>query len=78
MYPLNQASDAVMHLNAFFWAEDERPRVPADVLISVPRTERTAKQAQSASDNADEEEDKKPNQPSQSGGKRSLKSSSIQ
>ena len=77
MYPLNQASDAVMHLSAFFWAEDERPRVPADVLINVPRTERTAKQAQSASDNADEEEDKQPKQPAQSSGKHSLKTNAV-
>ena len=42
MYPLDQASDEVMHLSAFFWAEDERPRVPADVLIRVPRTERNS------------------------------------
>lgn len=48
MYPLEQASDAVMHLNAFFWADDERPRVPADVLVHVERTPRQGKKAVSA------------------------------
>ena len=56
MYPMNQVSDAVMHLNTFFWAEDERPRVPADVLVSVSRTERPEKQTASATD----EEEQKP------------------
>ena len=50
MYPLGQASDDVMHLGGFFWAEDERPRVPADVMTVVPRTQRAAKQAVSAVD----------------------------
>lgn len=49
MYPMDQATDAVMHLGAFFWAEDERPRVPADVLIIVERSKRPEKQAVSAS-----------------------------
>ena len=57
MYPMDQVSDAVMHLGAFFWAEDERPRVPADVLLKVAPTERPGKQKLSAS--TDEEEDKK-------------------
>ena len=50
MYPLTQAGDEVMHLGGFFWAEDERPRVPADVLLTVPRTKRAAKQTKSAVD----------------------------
>lgn len=48
MYPLNQVSEETMRLGSFFWAEDERPRVPADVLVVVPRTERE-KQTVSAS-----------------------------
>jgi len=49
MYPMDQVSDAVMHLGSFFWAEDERPRVPADVMLTVPRTSRAGKTAASAS-----------------------------
>ena len=48
LYPMNQVTDEIMHLNAFFWAEDERPRTPADVLLDVPRTQRPTKQALSA------------------------------
>lgn len=55
MYPMEQATDAVMHLGAFFWAEDERPRVPADVLLVVERTSRPGKQVISASADEDEE-----------------------
>lgn len=55
MYPMHQASDAVMHLSSFFWAEDERPRVPADVLLNIPRTERSGKQALSAASNEEQE-----------------------
>lgn len=50
MYPLNQASDETMHLSTFFWAEDERPRTPADVLNHVQRSSRPQKQAISASE----------------------------
>ncbi len=49
MYPLNQASEEIMHLGAFFWAEDERPRTPADVLMLVERTARPGKNVFSAS-----------------------------
>ena len=57
MYPMDQVSDAVMHLSGFFWAEDERPRVPADVLIHVPRTSRSEKKAVSASVDEEQEQD---------------------
>ena len=49
MYPMDQVSESVMHLGTFFWAEDERPRVPADVLLHVERTGRSGKKAVSAS-----------------------------
>ncbi|MBQ7531666.1 MAG: hypothetical protein IJT12_08150 [Paludibacteraceae bacterium] len=57
MYPMDQVTDAVMHLGAFFWAEDERPRVPADVLLNVPRTPRGEKKKVSASVDEDEQEE---------------------
>ena len=55
MYPMDQVTDAVMHLSGFFWAEDERPRVPADVLLNIPRTPRGEKKKVSAS--VDEEDE---------------------
>ena len=48
MYPMNQVTDDIMHLGVFFWAEDERPRVPADVLLDAPRTPRPDKKMISA------------------------------
>ena len=56
MYPMNQVTDDIMHLGPFFWAEDERPRVPADVLLTVPRTPRPGKVVLSAA--ADEDDNK--------------------
>ncbi len=58
MYPMDQVSDAVMYLGVFFWAEDERPRVPADVLLSVPRTPRGEKKAVSAASEEEPEQNK--------------------
>ena len=49
MYPMHQVTDDIMHLASFFWAEDERPRVPADVMMMVPRTARPEKKVMSAS-----------------------------
>ena len=53
---MNQVTDDIMHLGPFFWAEDERPRVPADVLLTVPRTPRPGKVVLSAA--ADEDDNK--------------------
>lgn len=61
MYPMDQVTDAVMHLGAFFWAEDERPRTPADVLLTVPRTNRPGKQTVSAAANDQPQHNKQPN-----------------
>lgn len=58
MYPMEQATDAIMHLGAFFWAEDERPRVPADVFIHVERSSRPGKQSVSATVDEEQEKDK--------------------
>lgn len=48
MYPLNQATDEIMHLGSFFWAEDERPLTPADVMRVVEHAARPEKQLMSA------------------------------
>lgn len=72
MYPMNQVSDAVMHLGSFFWAEDERPRVPADVLLSVEHTARPGKQTASATDDSDTQDEqpvKPQSKPNTSSGK---------
>lgn len=61
MYPMDQVTDAVMHLGAFFWAEDERPHTPADVLLNVPRTNRPGKQTVSAAANDQPQHNKQPN-----------------
>ena len=72
MYPMNQVTDEVMHLSSFFWAEDERPRVPADVMTHIERTARPTKQGLSATAEDDDEPKKenksKPNN-KQSGGR---------
>ncbi|MBR0310057.1 MAG: hypothetical protein IJQ97_04140 [Paludibacteraceae bacterium] len=60
MYPMDQVTDAVMHLGAFFWAEDERPHTPADVLLNVPRTNRPGKQTVSAAANDQPQHNKQP------------------
>lgn len=72
MYPMDQVSDAVMHLGSFFWAEDERPRVPADVLLSVEHTARPDKQSVSATDDSDTKDEppaKPQNKPNTGSGK---------
>lgn len=72
MYPMDQVSDAVMHLGSFFWAEDERPRVPADVLLSVEHTARPDKQSVSATDDSDTQDEppaKPQNKPNTGSGK---------
>jgi hypothetical protein len=50
MYPLDQTTDDIMHLGSFFWAEDERPRVPADVMVNVQRVARPGKMVISAAE----------------------------
>ena len=73
MYPMNQVTDEVMHLGAFFWAEDERPRVPADVMTHVARTARPVKQGLSATtedDDKPKKDDKSKTNNKQSGGSR--------
>ena len=72
MYPMDQVSDAMMHLGSFFWAEDERPRVPADVLLLVEHTTRPDKQSVSATDDSDTKDEppaKPQNKPNTGSGK---------
>lgn len=63
MYPMDQVSDAEMYLGVFFWAEDERPRVPADVMLTVPRTPRAEKKAVSAASDDEPKNDNKNKKP---------------
>lgn len=57
MIPLREATESERKLNAFFWAEAERPRQPGDVFLSPERTARPAAVAVSAAASADEEEE---------------------
>ena len=55
MIPTNQATDEDKYLVTFFWADQERPRKPGDVLLHPTRTPRPDAAVISASAEEDEE-----------------------
>ena len=59
MIPMNQTTEGETRLATFFWAENERPIKPGDILLHPERTPRPDATAISASaeDEEDEEED---------------------
>ena len=59
MIPINQTTEGETRLATFFWAENERPIKPGDILLHPERTPRPDATAISASaeDEEDEEED---------------------
>jgi hypothetical protein len=59
MIPINQTTEGETRLATFFWAENERPIKPGDILLHPERTPRPDATAISASaeDEEDEEDD---------------------
>jgi lipopolysaccharide export system protein LptA len=60
MLPMNQATEEDKFLVTFFWADQERPRMPGDVFLHPTRTLRPDASAVSAS--AEDEEDEEENE----------------
>ncbi len=54
MYPLDSIAEADTKLSGFFWAYQERPRVPGDVFANPERTKRPDQAALSATASAEE------------------------
>ena len=40
MFPLDNLSEKLLHLNTFFWIENERPQNKSDVFKTYPKIER--------------------------------------
>jgi hypothetical protein len=57
MLPMNQATEEDKFLVTFFWADQERPRMPGDVFLHPTRTLRPDASAVSASAEDEEEEE---------------------
>lgn len=56
LYPMDQIPEEEKRLSGFFWAEQERPIAPMDVLQPTRRLERPTTAIKSAVDNVEEDE----------------------
>ena len=56
LYPMDQIPETEKRLSGFFWAEQERPMSPMDVLQPTRRLERPTTAIKSAVDNVEEDE----------------------